>query len=49
MNEKHPKKGGIQGTKWKDPHPRRQMNHLRKVDHKGNMKFPNPLLLQEAY
>jgi hypothetical protein len=26
---KHPKKGGIQGTKWKDPHPRRQKNHLR--------------------
>jgi hypothetical protein len=23
---KAPKKGGIQGTKWKDPHPRRQMN-----------------------
>jgi len=27
---KHPlKKGGIQGTKWKDPHPRRQKNHKR--------------------
>jgi hypothetical protein len=29
---KHPKKkkkGGIQGTKWKDPHPRREMNHLK--------------------
>jgi len=26
---KHPKKGGIQGTKWKDLHPRRQKNHLK--------------------
>ncbi len=26
---KHPKKGGIQGTKWKDPHPRKQKNQLR--------------------
>ncbi len=29
--QKDPKKGGIQGTKWKDPRPRRQKkkNHLR--------------------
>jgi hypothetical protein len=27
---KHPqKKGGIHGTKWKDPHPRKQKNHLK--------------------
>ncbi len=26
---KHPKKGGIQGTKWKNPCPRRQKNHLK--------------------
>jgi len=26
---KHPKTGGIQGTKWKDPRPRRQKNHPR--------------------
>jgi hypothetical protein len=26
---KAPKKGGIQGTKWKDPRPRRQKNHLK--------------------
>jgi hypothetical protein len=26
---KAPKKGEIQGTKWKDPHPGRQKNHLR--------------------
>jgi hypothetical protein len=26
---KAPKKKGIQGTKWKDPCPKRQMNHLR--------------------
>jgi hypothetical protein len=29
LKTKAPKKGGIQGTKWKDPHPRRQKNHLR--------------------
>ncbi len=30
MNKlKHPKKGGIQGTKWKDPHPSRQKNRLK--------------------
>ncbi len=29
------KKGGIQGTKWKDPHPRRQKNHLRGRTTKG--------------
>jgi len=43
-------KGGIQETKWKDLHPRRQKNHLKKkVNHKGNIKFPNPLLSWEAY
>jgi hypothetical protein len=26
---KHPEKGGIQGTKWKDPCPSTQKNHLR--------------------
>jgi len=28
---KHPekKRGGMQGTKWKDPCPKRQKNHLR--------------------
>jgi hypothetical protein len=26
---KHPKKGGMQGTKWKDPCPKRHKNHLR--------------------
>jgi hypothetical protein len=26
---KAPKKGEIKGTKWKDPHPRRQKNHPR--------------------
>jgi hypothetical protein len=25
---KHPEKGAIQGTKWKNPHLRRQKNHL---------------------
>jgi hypothetical protein len=27
---KAPKKGGKQGTKWKDPHPRRQKHHLKR-------------------
>ncbi len=26
---KAPKQGRIQGTKWKDPPPRRQKNHIR--------------------
>jgi hypothetical protein len=38
--QKHLKKGGIQGSKWKDSHPRRQKNHLKRVNHK-----PNPLLV----
>jgi hypothetical protein len=39
---KDPKKGGIQGTRWKDPRLKRQkMNHLSKTaNHKGNIKFP---------
>jgi hypothetical protein len=32
----------IQGTKWKDPHPRRQKNPPKRVNHKGNIKFLNP-------
>jgi hypothetical protein len=46
MNKpKHP-----QGTKWKDPHPRKQKNHLTgHTHHKGNIKFLNLLLLQGAY
>jgi hypothetical protein len=40
---KHPKKGGVQGPKWKDPpHPRRQKN-------KANIKFLKPLLWLEAH
>jgi hypothetical protein len=35
------KKGRIQGTKWKDPPPRRQKNQLRRQNHKGNITFPN--------
>jgi hypothetical protein len=32
----HPKKrGGIQETKWKDPRPKRQKNHLREQTTKG--------------
>jgi len=47
---KHPKKKGrIQGTKWKDPRPKKPKESPKKVNHKGNIKFPKPLLSQEAY
>jgi hypothetical protein len=32
---KHPKKGGIQGTKWKDPRLKKQKSHLRRQTTKG--------------
>jgi hypothetical protein len=32
-----------------DSHPRRQMKPLKRVNHKENIKFLNPLLSQEAY
>jgi hypothetical protein len=28
---------------------RRKMNHLKRANHKGNIKFPNTFLSQEAY
>jgi hypothetical protein len=46
---KHPKKRIIQGTKWKDPCPRRQKKPPKRANHKGNIKLPNPLLSQKAY
>jgi len=51
INQSTQRKGGgeIQGTKWKDPHLRRQKNHIKRENHKGNIKFSNPLLSQEAY
>jgi hypothetical protein len=36
------KKRGKQGTKWKDPCPRRQMNHLREQTTQRDIKFSNP-------
>jgi hypothetical protein len=39
---KHPKKGEIQGTKWKDPCPRRQMNHLREWTTRGTFHSQTP-------
>jgi hypothetical protein len=39
---KAPKKGGTQGTKWKDPRPRRQMktnDPPKRGDPKGNVKL----------
>jgi len=48
-NTPEPKRGGIRGTKWKDPPPRRPKKPLKRVNHKENIKFLNPLLSQEAY
>jgi hypothetical protein len=40
---KAPKKGGTHGIKWKNPHPRRQMNHLRGQDKpQGKHQVPEP-------
>ncbi len=46
---KHPKKGGTQGTKWKGPMSKKTKEPLKRVNHKGNIKFSNPRLLREAY
>ncbi len=45
---KHPEKGAIQGTKWKNPHLRRQKNHLWKQTTKGH-QVPNPIPSWKAY
>jgi hypothetical protein len=39
---KTPKKGGIQGTKRKDPRPRRQKNNLRERTTKRTSSFQTP-------
>jgi hypothetical protein len=39
INQSNPQKRGKQGTKWKDPCPRRQMNHLRGWTTKGTSSF----------
>jgi len=41
---KHPKKKKKQGTKWKDPCPRRQMNHPRGQTKRGTSSSPTELL-----
>jgi hypothetical protein len=41
VKNQNTQKRGIQGTKWKDPHPRRQKNHKR------NIKFMNPFLVMK--
>jgi hypothetical protein len=35
----NPKKGRIQETKWKDPHPKRQKNHIRGRTTRGTSNF----------
>jgi hypothetical protein len=39
---KHSRKGGIQGTKWKDPCPRRQNYHLRQSTTMGTSSSQTP-------
>jgi hypothetical protein len=38
---KHPKRGIVQRTKWKDPCPRKQKKPPKRVNHKENIKFRN--------
>jgi hypothetical protein len=45
---KHPKKEEYEEQKWKDPCPRKQKKSPKRVNHKGNMKFPNLLLSLET-
>jgi hypothetical protein len=49
IKSKHPKKGGIQGTKQKDPRPKKTKEPPKRTHDKGNIKFLNPFLLQESY
>jgi hypothetical protein len=44
---KHPKKRGKQGTKWNTS--KKTTEPLKRANDEGNIKFPNPLLSQEAY
>jgi hypothetical protein len=46
---KHPKKGEYKEQKGRTSCPRRQKESPKKVNHKGNIKFPNTLPSQEAY
>jgi hypothetical protein len=40
---KHRKKGEIKEQNGKDPHPRRHKEPPKRANHKGNIKFQNPL------
>jgi len=42
-NQSTPKTGGIQGTKMEGPTSKKTKNPLKKVNHKGEIKFLNPL------
>jgi hypothetical protein len=46
---KHPKKRGNTKNKMEGPMSKETKEPPKQVNHKGNIKFPNPLLLQEAY
>jgi hypothetical protein len=48
---KHPKKKGGENTKNKKEGPmsKKTKESTKKVNHKGNIKFPNSLPLQEAF
>jgi hypothetical protein len=46
---KHPKKGEHKEWNGRTHVQEDQKNPPRRVNHKGNIKFPNPLLSREAY
>jgi hypothetical protein len=46
---KAPKKKGKEGTKWNDPTFKKTNEPPKRANHKGNIKFPNSLMSQEAY
>jgi hypothetical protein len=48
-DSKHPKKGGIQGTKKEGPTSKKTKGPSKKGQTIRNIKFPNSLVLQEAH
>jgi hypothetical protein len=49
IKPKHPKKGGNTRNKMEGPMSKKTKEAPKRVNHKGNIKCPNPLLSQEAY
>jgi hypothetical protein len=46
---KHPQKRGNTSNKMEGPMSKKTKEPAKRVSHKGNIKFPNPLPLQESY